>query len=113
MVAALGDAVFIISVVTMRDNWRAGVSEEEKTELVTSGIYRISRNPAFLGFDMLYVGVLLAFFSWPLFALSAFAMLMFHLQIVNVEEDFLRVAFGDAYLEYCQHVCRYIGVKRR
>ncbi len=39
--------------------WRAGVSEKEKTELVTAGIYRWSRNPAFLGFDLLYIGFLL------------------------------------------------------
>ena len=34
----------MISVVTMRDSWRAGVSEKEKTKLVTNGIYQISRN---------------------------------------------------------------------
>lgn len=39
VIGAFGVMVFIISVVTMRDSWRAGVSEKEKTELVTSGIY--------------------------------------------------------------------------
>lgn len=48
----LGDAAFVAAVLTMRDSWRAGVSTEEKTDLVTSGIYSISRNPAFLGFDL-------------------------------------------------------------
>ena len=43
----------------MRDFWRAGISETDKTELVTEGIYQISRNPAFLGFDVLYFGILL------------------------------------------------------
>lgn len=27
----------------------------DKTELITNGIYQISRNPAFLGFDLLYL----------------------------------------------------------
>ncbi len=34
--------------LTMKNNWRAGVSHTDKTELVTDGIYQISRNPAFL-----------------------------------------------------------------
>lgn len=107
-----GVVFFILSVLTMRDSWRAGVSKTDQTELVTWGIYQISRNPAFLGFDLLYLGILLMFFNWVLFAVSMFAMLMFHLQIVNVEEDFLLAAFGEAYLDYRRQVNRYIGRKR-
>lgn len=109
----LGVAVFVWAVITMRDSWRAGVSETDRTELVTSGIYQISRNPAFLGFDLVYLGILLMFFNWVLFAASVFAMVMLHLQIVNVEEDFLLVTFGEAYLNYRKQVCRYLGRKRR
>lgn len=112
LVAVVGVAVFIISVLTMRDSWRAGVSKTDKTELVTKGIYKISRNPAFLGFDLMYLGILLMFFNLVLYIVSLFAMLMFHLQIVNVEEEFLLEAFGDEYLRYKKKVCRYIGRKR-
>lgn len=112
LVAVVGVAVFIISVLTMRDSWRARVSKTDKTELVTKGIYKISRNPAFLGFDLMYLGILLMFFNLVLFEVSLFAMLMFHLQIVNVEEEFLLEAFGDEYLRYKKKVCRYIGRKR-
>lgn len=111
VVAILGDVIFIISVWTMRDSWRAGVSETDKTELVTGGIYQISRNPAFLGFDLVYIGILMMFFNWGLLAVSTLAALMFHLQIVNVEEDFLMKAFGDEYLEYKKKVNRYLGRK--
>ena len=38
VITALGVIIFIISVVQMKDNWRAGVQREEKTNLVTSGI---------------------------------------------------------------------------
>lgn len=107
-----GTAVFVISVLTMRDSWRAGVSKTDKTELVTGGIYQISRNPAFLGFDLVYIGIGLMFFNWVLFIVSIFAMLMFHLQIVNVEEDFLLVTFGEQYIEYKNKVNRYLGRKR-
>lgn len=104
-----GVIIFIQSVLTMRDSWRAGVSKTDKTELVTEGIYRISRNPAFLGFDLVYMGILLMFFNWGLFAVTVWAMLMLHLQIVNVEEDFLLATFGEEYLEYRKKVKRYLG----
>lgn len=109
ILTALGTGVFIVSVVTMRDSWRAGVSEKEKTDLVTTGIYRISRNPAFLGFDLTYLGVLLTFFSWWLAVLTAFAVIMFHVQITRVEEPFLRGAFGEDYRRYEGKVRRYLG----
>ena len=109
--AILGDIVFGISVWTMKDSWRAGVSPTDKTELVTTGIYQISRNPAFLGFDLVYVGICLMFFNWVLLLVSVFAMLMFHLQIVNVEEDFLLDSFGEDYIAYKKKVNRYFGRK--
>lgn len=112
VVSIIGTAIFIIAVLTMRDNWRAGVSKTDKTELVTNGIYGFSRNPAFLGFDLLYIGILLMFFNWILFGVSVFTIIMYHLQIVNVEEDFLLTAFGNEYLQYKKRVCRYMGRKR-
>ena len=109
VIALLGDAVFLVSVWTMRDSWRAGVSETDKTELVTTGIYRLSRNPAFLGFDLVYLGVLLMFFNWPLLAASLFAAVMFHIQITRVEEPFLDRVFGMDYAAYKRTVTRYFG----
>ena len=110
-IAVLGDVIFVLSVLTMKDSWRAGVSETDKTELVTDGIYQISRNPAFLGFDLVYIGILLLFFNWILVFFSVFAMVMFHLQIVKVEEKFLVSVFGEDYAQYKKTVNRYLGRK--
>ena len=106
-----GVAVFVISVLTMQNSWRAGISKTDQTELVTKGIYRFSRNPAFLGFDLVYIGILLMFFHWILLAASVFVGVMLHLQIVYVEEGFLKEVFGEEYLEYQKKVCRYLGRK--
>ena len=111
IVLALGVIAFTVSVLRMKDNWRAGVQREEKTELVTNGIYSISRNPAFLGFDLMYIGIMIAFFNWYLCIATCLVMVLFHLQIVNVEEEFLIEAFGDEYIKYRKKVCRYLGRK--
>lgn len=112
VITMLGVLVFIISVAQMKDNWRAGVQREDKTNLVTEGIYSISRNPAFLGFDLMYIGILFSFFNWFLCFATSFAVVFFHLQIVNVEEEFLTEAFQNEYLQYKSKVCRYLGRKR-
>jgi Putative protein-S-isoprenylcysteine methyltransferase len=103
-----GVVIFGIAVYTMRDNWRAGIPEKDKTELVVSGIFRISRNPTFIAFDMVYLGILLMFFNWILFIFTLWAMIMLHLQIKQ-EEKFLLVTFGNAYSKYKKQTGRYFG----
>lgn len=104
--AVLGDIVFSLAVWTMRDSWRAGIAQEDKTEMVTTGIYKLSRNPAFLGFNLVYIGILLIFFNWILCAITILAMVMLHLQILQ-EEKYLPTVFGEDYLTYKSKVGRY------
>lgn len=106
-----GDVLFLCAVVTMRDSWRAGVAEGEHTELVTDGIYRFSRNPAFLAFDLVYAGMLLMFFHPVLLVLTLLAATMLHLQILQ-EEHCLSGKFGAPYTAYCRRVRRYLGRRR-
>ena len=110
LVGMLGDGIFLLSVLCMKDSWRAGIPDKDKTELVTGGIYRYSHNPAFLGFDFMYVGVLLMYGNLLTFGFSVFAMVMLHLQILQ-EERYLESAFGIAYTEYKKQVFRYLGRK--
>ena len=102
LIGMLGDIIFLISVVCMKDSWRAGIPDKDKTELVTNGIYKFSRNPAFLGFDFMYAGVLLMYFN-PLFAAVTL-----HLQILQ-EEKYLTSVFGSSYTAYKSRVFRYLG----
>lgn len=110
LAAFAGAACFAASVYTMRDSWRAGIPEGDKTEIVTTGIYSMSRNPAFLGFDLVYIGLLLMFFNLVLLVFSIFAMVMLHMQILQ-EEKYMEDTFGSEYEKYREHVYRYIGSK--
>ncbi len=109
---ATGVLFFILSVLQMKDNWRAGVQREEKTNLVTTGIYSISRNPAFVGFEFMYAGILCTFFNIYLCAATVLALVLFHLQIVKVEEVFLEEAFSEEYYLYKKKVFRYLGCSK-
>ena len=110
-IGMVGDLIFLISVLCMKDSWRAGIPVKDKTELVTDGIYAFSRNPAFLGFDLQYIGVLLMFCNLLTGMFTVFAIVMLHLQILQ-EERYLTAAFGAEYLKYRHQVLRYLGRRK-
>lgn len=103
-----GDLIFLISVLSMKDSWRAGIPKGDRTKLVKDGIYAYSRNPAFLGFDLQYIGVLLMYCNLLTGLFTVFAIVMLHLQILQ-EEKYLTSVFGTEYLEYRHQVYRYLG----
>ena len=111
LVGAIGDLIFLISVLCMKDSWRAGIPDRDKTELVTDGIYSYSRNPAFLGFDLMYIGIALLYSNPFIIIFSLFAITMLHLQILE-EEKYLEKSFKNEYISYKNKTNRYLGIKR-
>ena len=99
--------VFGMATITMKDSWRVGIPEE-KTVLITNGIYAWSRNPAFVGFDLLYLAMCLLFFNVPLVLVSVWAAVMLHLQILQEEKHLLKMT-GAEYEEYRKRTMRYWG----
>lgn len=84
------------------------VKLDQSTALVTSGFYRISRNPMYLGLAL----QLTAWAVWlgdPLngLVLAGFVALLTTTQI-KPEEQALETAFGDAYRAYKARVRRWI-----
>ena len=106
----LAVGIFAAATITLNKNWRVGIPEE-KTQLVTHGIYHISRNPAFVGFDLLHLCICLLFPNLPLMLSALFAAVMLHLQILQ-EEAHLHRTFGNAYEAYSLRARRYLGRKR-
>jgi len=106
VIASLGVVVFITAMVTMRDSWRAGVDNTQKTEIINTGIYKYSRNPAFVGFDLLYIGIAIAFSNIFNLIFACSSILLLHFQILE-EEKFLPTVFGKEYLDYKKKRRRY------
>ena len=111
ILGVMGNLFFLLSVVTMKENWRAGFSSKQNTELVTQGIYRISRNPAFVGFDLLYIGCALTFPNIIHLVIAVLVVILFHIQILG-EEKYLLMVFKESYKQYQKCVKRYIGRKK-
>ena len=105
---AVGFLIGLLSLITMKDSWRVGIKHEQKTALITTGIYRISRNPYFFSYDILILGYLLVYPSPILLLLYLPLVATFHLMIL-AEEKYLIKVHGDDYRAYQQRVGRYLG----
>ncbi|WP_300978341.1 isoprenylcysteine carboxylmethyltransferase family protein [Flavobacterium sp.] len=97
----------VIAQEDMKNSWRIGIDKDTKTELVTSGLFTISRNPIFFGMIMSLCGLFLA---TPNALTSLFLILGYVLIQVQIrlEEDFLTKEHGQKYLDFKQKVRRLI-----
>jgi protein-S-isoprenylcysteine O-methyltransferase Ste14 len=76
--------------------------------LVTSGPYRLTRNPMYVGLTLTYIGAAATEAQiWPLLLLPLLELYL-HFKIIPVEEAKLRQIFGSAYERYCIGVPRWI-----
>jgi protein-S-isoprenylcysteine O-methyltransferase Ste14 len=81
---------------------------QSTTRLLTSGPYRFSRNPLYVGLLVLYAGcALVANAVFPLLLLPL-AWAGLHWGAVLPEERYLTAALGAPYEEYCSHVRRWL-----
>lgn len=78
------------------------------TSLVTSGIYRWTRNPMYLGMAFAYVGLAILLNSLPALVLLPLVIAIVQKQVIAREEAYLERAFGDEYLAYKNHVRTWI-----
>lgn len=108
MLTAAGAMIAFAAQMSMGASWRVGVAPEEVGALVTGGLYRISRNPAFLGQAMLLAGLALAIPALPTLLAAVLFPAAASVQIRD-EEQALRAAHGADYDRWAARVPRWIG----
>ena len=81
---------------------------EESAALLTSGVFRISRNPMYLGYELILIGIAIMLRSLtPYVVIPVFVVLMNRV-FIRVEEQMLEEKFGPAWSEYGRKVRRWI-----
>lgn len=76
--------------------------------LVTTGPYRLTRHPIYVGMATTYAGVTLLAGTWWPVAFLPLAVLAVDRLVIAREEPYLRRRFGSAYDEYCARVRRWL-----
>jgi protein-S-isoprenylcysteine O-methyltransferase Ste14 len=109
----IGDAIglLLIAVGIGLAAWsvlEAGDTEiESPNRLLTGGPYSRSRNPMYVAWTLMYLGIGLIANSLWIIALLPVVIAFTHFVDVRREERFLERQFGDEYLEYKGQVRRY------
>jgi protein-S-isoprenylcysteine O-methyltransferase Ste14 len=81
---------------------------ERPTTLISRGVFRLSRNPMYLGMTVLLLGIVLALGSISgLFVVALFALLMDRV-FIGAEEKAMEELFGDRWLAYRRRVRRWV-----
>lgn len=77
-------------------------------KLVTSGPFAFSRNPMYVGWSLIYLGISFVLNSIWLVALFPFVMMYVHFIEIPKEEMMLEQKFGSRYRDYRNQVRRYL-----
>lgn len=105
--ASIGLITFILAFLSFGNSWRIGIDRRKPGTLVTGGIFSITRNPIYLAFDLLSVGMFSINGTWFFMVFGFLAAVACHFQILR-EEEFLRRQYGRGFDEYCKRTARYL-----
>jgi protein-S-isoprenylcysteine O-methyltransferase Ste14 len=103
---AVGFFFSFMSLVSLGNATRMGLPTE-KTALKTSGLYRLSRNPIYLGLNLVTIAAVVYTMNVVILLLGIYSIISHHL-IIKGEEQFLSSRFGEEYHDYRMKVNRYI-----
>ncbi len=95
-----------VSMLNLGKSTTLGLPTVE-TQFKNGGLYRISRNPMYVGFALLTIGSIIHTAHAFVFLGSIISLYTYHLIILG-EEKFLTQRFGDVYTDYCKKVRRYV-----
>jgi protein-S-isoprenylcysteine O-methyltransferase Ste14 len=111
--AAFGGTAVFLAQLGMGASWRIGVSDDQDTDLVTSGWFSLVRNPIYSAMIVGWTGFALMVPTWLSIAAVFVIGAGLELQVRSVEEPFLMRVHGDAYRAYAARVGRFLpGVGR-
>jgi Putative protein-S-isoprenylcysteine methyltransferase len=107
LVITAGIIFFCVAAITMKNSWRVGIDKTTKSKLITEGIYKYSRNPAFVGFYLMFIGLFFVYLDLITLIVAMFNIYAMN-RLVIEEEKHLEEMFGEEYISYKGKTPRYL-----
>lgn len=96
----------VVSLFNLGSSTRLGLPSDD-TELKTNGLYKISRNPMYVGFNLFTISAMIYTMNICIILAGIYCIITYHL-IIKSEESFLENRFGLEYKDYRKKVRRYL-----
>lgn len=113
VIASAGFAATLAAQTGMGTSWRIGVDPDERTELVTTGVFAHVRNPIFTAMALAQLGMVVMVPTWVSGAALVALVVAVQLQVRTVEEPYLMRVHGAAYRTYASVTGRFLpGIGR-
>ena len=114
ILAGVGWGLLLVSLIwiaaaqgQMGLSWRIGIDTQHQTDLVQTGLFRLSRNPIFLGMRLNLLGLFFVLPNAVTLVILILGDALLQIQ-VRLEETFLQEQHGEPYRLYCQQVKRWL-----
>lgn len=98
--AAIGLAVRIHSIQTLKQFFTYSVTKVDNQKIVESGLYKFIRHPGYLGQLMIFFGISISVSNWLSVLLMMVPVTVGYLYRIQVEERFMLKEMGEDYLDY-------------
>lgn len=113
VIAVAGFAGVLTAQAGMGASWRVGVDDAERTELVTTGVFALVRNPVFTAMLTALLGLVLLVPTVVSGAALVCLLLAVQIQVRRIEEPYLLATHGQTYATYATTVGRFLpGIGR-
>ena len=107
-VSALGFGIMIRAWWLFQQHETAICPTAETTSIIVGDIYKLTRNPMYLGMIMILIGIALLVGSWPYYFVAVLYALILDHVFCRYEERKLLDQFGAEYADYAARVRRWI-----
>lgn len=77
-------------------------------EIISTGIYRVTRNPMYVGMALLQIAIGVGLANWWIIILVPIVLVIVYLTAIRQEEAYLERKFGAVYTDYRQAVRRWL-----
>ena len=108
LIILAGLVLLVIAGGLFKDAETDMIPFQNVTALVTGGVYRISRNPMYLGMALVLLGTSLTVGAAAGLVVAPAFMVIIEFRFIRPEENMLRGLFGEEFEQYCQRVRRWI-----
>jgi len=107
MLCYIGLVIFLIALISFGNSWRVGIDSSNQGKLVTTGIFKYSRNPIFLFMNIYFIGITLIYPTFLFIIMTLILIIGIHKQILN-EEKHLSKTYKEDYQNYKKQTRRYL-----